>query len=90
LPLDQRFAGLNPGKSKEFLMAIKICMNSFGGEVKLFVPCHEILWRVKDPYSMKDILVQKNSCLFLAKFLLLCYQVFLLVTARELRWVNQE
>jgi hypothetical protein len=42
LPLDPRFAGLNLGKSKEFLMAIKICMNSFGGEVKLFVPCREI------------------------------------------------
>jgi hypothetical protein len=51
---------------------------SFREEVKLLLPC-KILWHVKDPYSMKDILVGKIH-IFLAKFLLLHYQV----TVREL------
>jgi hypothetical protein len=39
---------------------------------------------------MKDIFRLQNSSQFLAKFLLLRYQVSLLVTARDLWWKNHE
>jgi hypothetical protein len=39
----------------------------------------KILWHVKEPYRP-----------FLAKFLLFCYQMSLLVTAREVWWMNHE
>jgi hypothetical protein len=39
---------------------------------------------------MKEIIVGKFFPIFLAKFLLLCYYVSLLITARELWWVNKE
>jgi hypothetical protein len=65
--------GLNPAKDNGFLSAIKICsMTYFGGEVKPVVPCQKILQHVKDPYSMKEILLgtcRQNLQTFLAKFL---------------------
>jgi hypothetical protein len=39
---------------------------------------------------MKEIFRRQHSLSFLAKFLLFCYQVSLLVTVRELWWMNQE
>jgi hypothetical protein len=42
--------GFKPEQGNGFLRAIKICSTpSFGCEVKLEVPCHKILWHVKDP-----------------------------------------
>jgi hypothetical protein len=65
--LDPRFAGSNPAED-EFLRAIKIRITtSFGGHVK-----PAILRHVKNPYSMKEILVGKISSTFIANFLLLC------------------
>jgi hypothetical protein len=53
-----RFADSNPEEDYRFLTATKISnTTSFGGEVKPTVPCHKILRHVKDPYSMRDILV---------------------------------
>jgi hypothetical protein len=41
LPLNPRFAGSNPTEYDGFLRVIKISSStSFGGEVKLSVPCH--------------------------------------------------
>jgi hypothetical protein len=55
-------------------------------EVKQLVPCRKIL-HVKDLYVMQHILVGKILGTFLAKFLLLHYQVSLLITVRKLRCV---
>jgi hypothetical protein len=50
LPLDPRFMGSSLAEDNGFLREIKICgTTSFGGEVKLPAPCHEILRHVKDP-----------------------------------------
>jgi hypothetical protein len=49
-----------PGQLQWILRVIKIrSATSFGGEVKLAVPCHKILQHVKDPYSMNEILAGK-------------------------------
>jgi hypothetical protein len=40
--------------------------------------------------KVREILRRQNSPPFLAKFFLLRYHVSLLVTARELWWMNQE
>jgi hypothetical protein len=70
LSLDPRFAGSNSTKDDRFLRAIKICSTtSFGGEVKPLVPYHKILHCVKDPFSMKEILVGKIHGHFLPNFL---------------------
>jgi hypothetical protein len=54
LPLDPRFEGSNPAEDNVFLRAIKIWnIISFGGEVKLSVPCCKILQHVKEPSSKK-------------------------------------
>jgi hypothetical protein len=42
-------AGSNPAQDDGFSRAIKICITSIGGEVKLLAPCREIIWHVKDP-----------------------------------------
>jgi hypothetical protein len=79
--LDPRVVGSNPAEGDGFLREIKIrSTTSFGGEIKPSVPCHDILWHVKDPYSMKEILVSKihGHQVFPA-----LYQVSLLGTARE-------
>jgi hypothetical protein len=58
-------------------------MTSFRGEVKLAVPCCEISWHIKDPYSMKEILVSKIHTHFLPSFS--CFATrYLLITARAL------
>jgi hypothetical protein len=60
LPLEPKFSGSNPAEDDGFLKSIKIrSKSSFGGEVKLVVPCRKILRHVKDPYGMKEILVSK-------------------------------
>jgi hypothetical protein len=83
VPYRQRLAS-NPGKYDRFSRAIKVrSTTSFGGKVKPSVPCRKILWNVKEPY-------RQNSRPFLAKLLLLRYLVPLLVTVRELWWMNQE
>jgi hypothetical protein len=47
--------GLKPDWGWWFFKSDKICcMTSFGGEVKLTVPCRKILLHVKYTYSMKD------------------------------------
>jgi hypothetical protein len=62
LPLDPGFAGSDLAKDYRFLRVIKILsMTSFGGEVKLLVPCHKFLWHVKEPASMKEIICVQNS-----------------------------
>jgi hypothetical protein len=49
-----------PAENDGLLRAIKIPnTTSFAGEVKPAAPCRKILRHVKDPYSMKDILVGK-------------------------------
>jgi hypothetical protein len=49
VPLDSRFTGSNPAKDNGFLMAVKIrILTSFGGDVKLLVPCCKILQHIKE------------------------------------------
>jgi hypothetical protein len=82
-----RLAVSNPAEDDGFLMAIKFRgKTSFGGKVK---PSVTWLRHVKEPYSMNDILHRLNSLPSL-KFLLLRYQMSLLVTARELWLMTQE
>jgi hypothetical protein len=51
LPLDPRFAGSDLAEDSGFLRAVDIYgTTSFGGEVKLSVPCRKILRHVKEPY----------------------------------------
>jgi hypothetical protein len=59
------------------LMTIKICCTtSYGREGKPSVPYRKILRHVEDPYRyVKNILLRKNTWSFLAKFLLLRYQM---------------
>jgi hypothetical protein len=45
---------------------------------------------LRNPAGMKEILCRQNSVPFLAEFLLLWYQMSLLIIARELWWMNQE
>jgi hypothetical protein len=91
LSLDPRFEGLNLAEDYGFLKAIKIRIATFfGGEVKPSVLCCRFYSMIKKLRSMKDILHRKNSRSFLAKILLLRYQMSLLVTSKELWWVNQE
>jgi hypothetical protein len=90
LPFDPSFAGSNPIEDDGFLRVIKIhSMNFFRAEVKLAVPCHKILQHVKNPYSMKEMLVDKINGHILASFSHFATRC-LLVTATELWWVNQE
>jgi membrane-associated protease RseP (regulator of RpoE activity) len=66
--------GFRPGRGRWILRAIKIrSTTSLGGKVKPAVPCCKILRHVKNPYSMKDILVGKNIRTLLATFLLVRY-----------------
>jgi hypothetical protein len=52
LPLDPRLVGSNLAEDIGFLRAINICnMISFGGEVKLLVLCHKILWHVRESHK---------------------------------------
>jgi hypothetical protein len=58
--LHPRSAGSNPAEDDGFLMAIKIHSTTFfKGDVKPMVPCHKILWHIKNPYSMREILEGK-------------------------------
>jgi hypothetical protein len=89
--LDPRFVGSNTAEDDEFLRAIKFRIKtSFGGEVKPTVPCRKTLRLVKSLYSMKEMHREAKFTVLLAKFLLLDFYVSLLVTAREILWVNQE
>jgi hypothetical protein len=53
-----------PSRGRWILRWIKIRNTSFRGEVMPVVPCRNILQRVKDPYSMKEILVDKVTDTF--------------------------
>jgi hypothetical protein len=58
LAIGPKFAGPNPAEDFGFLRAIKIrSTTSFGGKVKPAVPYRKTLRHVKDPYSMKEILI---------------------------------
>jgi hypothetical protein len=49
LPIGPKDCGFKPDQGDGFLRAIKICSTpSFGWEVKPEVPCHKILWHVKE------------------------------------------
>jgi hypothetical protein len=62
--------GSHPANSDGFLKAIKVhTATSFGGEVKLSVPCRKILRNVKDPLRYDRDTDRQNSRTFLAKFL---------------------
>jgi hypothetical protein len=66
LRLDTRFEGSNPVEGDEFLRTIKICSTtSFGGEVKLPVPCCKIYGMLKIP-TVRNIYFTQNSRTFLA------------------------
>jgi hypothetical protein len=82
--------GLKPGRGRLIFKGDKVrSRTAFGGEVKPSAPCRKILRHVKNPYSMKEIFRSQNSRIFIT-----CFSCFatrcLLVTARELWWVNQE
>jgi hypothetical protein len=64
LLLNTRFVGWNLAKDDGFLTAIKIrSTTSFGGEVKLAVPCRKIIRHVEEPYKCdKRYLVGKIRC----------------------------
>jgi hypothetical protein len=65
--------GSNLAEDSVFLRVIKIhSMTFFRWDVKPAVPHRYNLGHVKDPYSMKEILVGKIHG-YLTKFLLLCY-----------------
>jgi hypothetical protein len=54
MPLDPRSTGSNLAKGDGLLSMIKIHSTiSIRGEVKPFVPFHQILWLVKVPYKYK-------------------------------------
>jgi len=73
----------NPAKDDGFLRAIKIhSMTYFQGEVKPAVLCCKTLQHVKDPCSMKEILVGKICRHFLPSFS--C------IAARHLHWLVPE
>jgi hypothetical protein len=90
LPLDPNFAGSNPDEDDGFLSAIEIRgTTSLGGEVKQPVPCSKTYSMLKNPYRYENkYFVGKQP--FFANFILLRYQMTLLVIARELWWMNQK
>jgi hypothetical protein len=79
--LDPRFAGSNLGEDNGFLIAIKIhSMTSYGGEVKLSVPCCKILQHVKEHYRYKNrYFIGKTHGYFLPSSLALLSGVFWLL-----------
>jgi hypothetical protein len=82
---------LNPAEVNGLLKAIRIhSINSFGGKIKLSVPCRKISRHVKNPFGMAEILRRKLKGYFSPNFSLLPYEVSLLVFAREFWWMNRE
>jgi hypothetical protein len=64
LAIGPKVWGFEPGQRDGFLRAIKICSTpSFGWEVKPEVPCHKILWHVKD--LLKSHGADRLNCNFL-------------------------
>jgi hypothetical protein len=62
-------AGSNPAENDKFLRATKVrSTTSFGVNVKPAAPCRKILWNVKDPYCMEDILVDNIRGYFSSSF----------------------
>jgi hypothetical protein len=50
--------GLKSGRGRLILRAINVHSKTyFGEDVKRAIPCRKILQHIKDPYSMKEILV---------------------------------
>jgi hypothetical protein len=60
LAIEPKVRGFKPGRERWILRMIEFHSKSFfEGEVNPAVPCRKILWHVKFPYSMKEILVGK-------------------------------
>jgi hypothetical protein len=60
LTIRHKFGGSNPDEDDGFLRAIKIrSTSSFGGEVEPLAPFRKFSRHIKNPYSMKEILVGK-------------------------------
>jgi hypothetical protein len=73
--------GFKPGRGQWIFKGNNIRRTpSFGGEVKPSV--HVLRFTARYPTTMKRDTSRQNSVIFLANFLLLCYQVSLLVTVR--------
>jgi hypothetical protein len=74
------------------LWAINICSSttSFGGEVKLLAPCRKVIWHVKDPCGVwKRYFIGKVHGHFSPSFPYFATRC-MLVTAKELWWMNWE
>jgi hypothetical protein len=70
LVIGPKVRGFRPCWRQWIFSDVKIrSTTSFRGEVKLSVPCHKILWHIRDPYSMKRDTCRLKSRTFLAKFL---------------------
>jgi hypothetical protein len=70
-----------PGRGGGFFRAVKICSTlSFGWEVKLEVPCLQILWYIKRSLEVFQVLIGKFS--ILRPFFLLAPDVSANRTAR--------
>jgi hypothetical protein len=58
LVMRHKVHGFKPGRGT-FTRVKKICgMPSFGGEVKLSVPCHKILQHVKNPLKYEKYFIR--------------------------------
>jgi hypothetical protein len=69
LVIDPRLAGSNLARDDGFLRPKKcVTTTSFRWEVKPAVSFHGILWNVKNPRSMKEILVGKIYGYFFSSF----------------------
>jgi hypothetical protein len=90
LAIVPKVCGLKPGRGRWIFMIDKnhvARLPSRGSEANC--PCLKILWHAKDPYSIKEIFLGKIHRHFSPSFS--CFATrCLLVTARELWWVNQE
>jgi hypothetical protein len=85
LPLDPRFAGSNLAEDDGFLRVIKIhSTTSFGGEVKLSVPCRRFMACKRTLWAWKRCFVSKSQwpC-FSPMSLLLRYLMALMILADE-------
>jgi hypothetical protein len=91
LAIGPMFVGSNLAKSNVFLRAIKIhSRTSFGGEVKLLVPCHKILLHVIDPLRYVEILTGKIQWLLHTQFLPSSLLGVCCNQSKELRFMNRE
>jgi hypothetical protein len=89
LAIRPKIHGFKPGQSHCFLRAIKISsIPSFGGEVKLEDPCHNILQHVRNHLlSMNRNTSQGHISSFPSPISPACYDASRI--ARKLWWMNQ-